>query len=124
LVNVYEIFLLDELLTINETHEPDLYWALRGVGRGLFIIVTELKFQLVKTPSLITRFSSLWYPNATKLVHVEILIIYFGIELEEFNKTISLLLATLPTPNENNIHEQIQQNIPILITLIEMYRIG
>ncbi|CAF5055813.1 unnamed protein product, partial [Rotaria sp. Silwood1] len=124
-----------ELLTINETHESELYWALRGAGGGLFVIVTEFKFRLVKSPSLVTSFSAIWYSNATKLVmqryqsllfddktlnlsdnifvsmnvnnfYVEILIIYFGIELEELNKTISLLLATLPTSNQINVHQR------------------
>ncbi|CAF1332243.1 unnamed protein product [Rotaria sordida] len=118
-----------ELLTINETHEPDLYWALRGAGGGLFVIVTEFKFRLVKSPSLVTTLSLAWHANATKLVvqqyqsllfnnqifnlsnnifwqlHVnknltDISITNFGMELEEFNQTISLLLATLPTPNK------------------------
>ncbi len=122
-------------MTINETHEPELYWALRGAGGGLFVIVTEFKFRLVKSPSLVTTFSSSWYPNVTKLVmqryqslifnnktlnlsnniflsmnvnniQVGISIIYFGIELEEFNKTISLFLATLPTPNKTDVHKQ------------------
>ncbi|CAF4971518.1 unnamed protein product [Rotaria sp. Silwood1] len=124
-----------ELITINKTHEPELYWALRGAGGGLFVIVTEFKIQLVKSPPLVRRFSSTWYPNATKLVmqqyqsllfddkisnfsnnlflfmrvlktHVAISILYFGIEFDEFNNTISLLLATLPTPNRTKLYEQ------------------
>ncbi|CAF4937697.1 unnamed protein product [Rotaria sp. Silwood1] len=124
-----------ELLTINETHEPELYWALRGAGGGLFVIVTEFKFQLVKSPSLVTKFSFTWDANVTKLViqkyqsllfnekifnisnnifwqmhvdniHTVISICYFGIELEEFNKTISLLLATLPIPNKTDVYKQ------------------
>ena len=39
-------------------------------------------------------------------LYAEVLITYFGIELEEFNKTISLLLATLPPPNKTNIRKQ------------------
>jgi hypothetical protein len=39
-------------------------------------------------------------------VYAEILIVYFGIELEELNKTISLLLERLPTPNETNVRKQ------------------
>ncbi|CAF3819336.1 unnamed protein product [Rotaria sp. Silwood1] len=124
-----------ELITINKTHETELYWALRGAGGGLFVIVTEFKIRLVKSPSLVRRFSSIWYPNATKLVmqryqallfhdkisnfsnnlvlemivsktHVEISIFYFSIEFDEFNKTISILLATLPTPKTTNLDEQ------------------
>ncbi|CAF1430529.1 unnamed protein product [Rotaria sordida] len=124
-----------ELITINKTHEPELYWALRGAGGGLFVIVTEFKIRLVKPPSLVRHFSSTWYPNAAKLVmqryqsllfddqisnfsnklvlrmdvektHVEISILYFGIEFDEFIKTILLLLATVPTPNRINLYEQ------------------
>ena len=51
------LFVLGELLTINETHELELFWALRGSGGGLFVIVTEFKLRLVKSPSLVTRFS-------------------------------------------------------------------
>ncbi|CAF3307954.1 unnamed protein product [Rotaria sp. Silwood2] len=124
-----------ELLTINETHEPDLYWALRGAGGGLYVIVTEFKFRLVKSPSLVTSFSFAWYANTTKLVIqqyqsllfndkifnlsnnifwqmqvnnilIHISIVYFGMELEEFNKTISLLLAMLPTPNKTDLRKR------------------
>jgi len=39
-------------------------------------------------------------------VQVGISIIYFGIELEEFNKTVSLLLTKLPTPKKIHVHKQ------------------
>jgi hypothetical protein len=32
---------------------PELYWALRGNGGGLFVIVTEFKIRLVKSPPLV-----------------------------------------------------------------------
>jgi hypothetical protein len=128
-------FFLGEFLTINKTHEPELYWALRGGGGGLFVIVTEFKIRLVKSPSLVTSFSSDWSRNATKLViqqyqsllfndelwnlnnnldlimsvsvdRIQILIIGFDIESDDFNKTISLLLSTLPTPNSVKIDKQ------------------
>ncbi|CAF3090285.1 unnamed protein product [Rotaria sp. Silwood2] len=38
--------------------------------------------------------------------HVAISILYFGIEFDEFNNTISSLLATLPTPNRTKLYEQ------------------
>ncbi len=60
-------FVLGELLTISATHESELYWVLRG-GGGSFVIVTEFKIRLVKSPSLVMSFSSIWYPNVAKLV--------------------------------------------------------
>lgn len=90
---------------------------------------------MLKAPSLVTRFSSIWSANATKLVvqqyqslffnnqlanfsnniflsmgvsniNVEISILYFDTVLDEFNKTIARLLSILPTPNTVNIYEQ------------------
>jgi hypothetical protein len=116
-----------ELLTINESHESELYWALRGGGGGLFVIVIEFKIRLVKSPLLVTNFTSIWYSNMTKIVmqryqslifnnrllnlsnnifltmgvnniQVGFSVISFDLELEEFNRTISLLLTNLPTP--------------------------
>ncbi|CAF4069348.1 unnamed protein product [Adineta steineri] len=124
-----------ELLTINETHEPDLYWALRGGGGGSFVIVTEFKIRLVKAPTLTTQYSLVWYPNASKLViqryqllmfnntifnlsndlflsmtvnHLEIRIsiTYFGIELDVPKRSVALFLETLPTPNITKIHSE------------------
>ena len=122
-------------MTIDETHEPELYWALRGAGGGLFVIVTEFKLRLVRPPPLVRIFSSTWSSNARKLVmqqyqsllfndttlnsnnnifllvvvsnaQVDISIDYFGTEFEEFNRTISLLLAALPTPNKTDVRER------------------
>ncbi len=123
-------FVLGELLTISATHESELYWVLRG-GGGSFVIVTEFKIRLVKSPSLVMSFSFIWYPNVTKLVlqqyqsllfndkkmnlsnkyifitilnpvHTEIVMICFDTELDEFRQTISLLLSKLPIPNRTN----------------------
>ena len=130
-----QIFRLGELLTINETHEPDLYWALRGAGGGLFVIVTELKLRLVRPPPLVRIFSSTWYTNATKPIiqryqsllfndktlnsnnnmfvamqvksaQVGISIDHFGTDVSDFNKIISSLLDGLPTPNITNERTQ------------------
>ncbi|CAF0993100.1 unnamed protein product [Didymodactylos carnosus] len=103
-----------KLLTINKTHEPELYWALRGAGGGLFVIVTEFKFRLVKSPSLVTTFSSIWYPNATKLVIKRYQSLLFNDKTLNLSNNIflsmsnvvSLMLTTLPTPNKTNIHKQ------------------
>ncbi|CAF0976835.1 unnamed protein product [Adineta steineri] len=123
-----------ELLAINESHEPDLYWALRGGGGGLFVIVTEFKLRLVQAPLLVMMLTSVWDANATKLViqryqslifnekilnlpnnifilltvksaTVDILLSYYGVELEEFNRIVSLFLSTLPSPLKINITE-------------------
>jgi FAD/FMN-containing dehydrogenase len=41
----------------SETHNEDLFWALRGAGTGNFGIVTEFKFKIFKTPSVVTHLS-------------------------------------------------------------------
>jgi hypothetical protein len=124
-----------ELLTINATHEPELYWALRGGGGGLFVIVTELKIRLIQSPSVVTHYSANWPPNTTKLViqqyqslffddtmsnlsnnisfgmaastdGASISIVYHGPVLDEFNQTILFLLSLLPPPKSENIVQQ------------------
>ncbi|UJR08747.1 hypothetical protein I4U23_013004 [Adineta vaga] len=124
-----------DALTINATHEPELFWALRGGGGGSFVIVTQFKFRLVKSPPLVTEFTAIWDSNATKVVtkryqllmfnttlsnfsnnlylqmwisktQISIHIIHYGIETEEFNRTVSLMLATLPSPNSTVISQR------------------
>jgi hypothetical protein len=126
---------LGELLTINGTNEPELYWALRGGGGGLFVIVTEFKVRLVKSPPLVTSFTSSWYPNATKLVmqryqslvinadsfnisnntffgmdvnngYIKVFMSYFGTDMKELNRTVSSLLESLPSPTETSTDKQ------------------
>lgn len=132
MLNVYQIFVVGEILTINETRESELYWALRGAGGGMFVIVTEFKLRLVQSPSVVTTYVSNWNKNATKLViqlyqsllfndtiwnsnnnlyivmdvrstHVKILLINFGTDLEDFNRIVSLFSTTLPPPTEMNV---------------------
>ena len=122
-------------MTINETHEPELYWALRGAGGGLFVIVTEFKLRLVRPPPLVRIFSSTWSSSAAKLiiqgfqsllfndrilnsnnnifvsmgvsnVQVDITINYFDTNIDDFNKIVSSLLAALPTPNKTDERTQ------------------
>jgi len=105
---------------------------LRGAGGGLFVIVTEFKLQLVKSPSVVTIFQARWNKNATKLViqqyqtllfndttwnsnkniyvvmevrstFVEIVLTNFGTELEEFDRIVSLFSTTLPPPIEESV---------------------
>ena len=66
--NCSHVSFLGELLTINDTHESELFWALRGAGGGLFVIVTEFKIRLVKAPLLVTTVSLVWYQNVQKLI--------------------------------------------------------
>lgn len=117
------------LLTINETHETELYWALRGSGGGLFVIVIEFKLKLVPSPSDVTIFSFIWKHNTSKLVgqqfqswifndpivnsnnniywsmvvndtSIQIGMTFFDIDSKELNKTMSLFLENYPTPVE------------------------
>ena len=129
------VSLLGDLLQINATHESELFWALRGAGGGLFVIVTEFTIRLVRTPSFVRSFLSSWPSNATKSViqryqsllfndtrsisnhnirlsmvvannQVNVSIDYFGNESEDFNKTILSLLSNLPPPNKTILYEQ------------------
>ncbi|CAF0836902.1 unnamed protein product [Rotaria sordida] len=84
---------LGELITINKTHEPELYWALRGSGGGLFVIVTEFKIRLVKAPPLARRFSSIWYPNATKLVMQRYQSLLFDDKISNFSNNLVLAMG-------------------------------
>nr|WP_238332475.1 FAD-binding oxidoreductase [Kribbella jejuensis] len=43
----------------DDSHEPDLFWALRGAGGGQFGIVTALRFETVPAPEL-TRVTASW----------------------------------------------------------------
>ncbi|CAF1145427.1 unnamed protein product [Adineta ricciae] len=124
-----------DLLAISTSHEPDLFWALRGAGGGSFAIVTEFTLRLVRAPLVVTRLKAVWHPNATKAVmkryqllmfnarlsnfsnniflqmlivkeQIAISITHYGPEIREFNRTVSLMLATLPTPKTTNTYQQ------------------
>jgi FAD/FMN-containing dehydrogenase len=47
------------VVTCDEQHEPDLFWALRGSGGGQFGVVTSLVFAAVPSPAA-TRFILTW----------------------------------------------------------------
>jgi FAD/FMN-containing dehydrogenase len=47
-------------LTADEHTHPDLFWASRGGGGGNFGVVTELEFELVPLPPVVTRYSFRW----------------------------------------------------------------
>lgn len=112
-----------------------MYWALRGAGGGLFVIVTEIKLRLVRPPPLVNIFSSTWHLSTAKVimqryqsllfndttfnsnnnvfmamrvsnVQVDISIDYFDTNLDDFYQIKSSLLAALPTPNATNERTQ------------------
>jgi FAD/FMN-containing dehydrogenase len=49
------------VLECDETHEEDLFWALRGAGAGNFGVVTSLVFRTVPAPAA-TNFHLAWPP--------------------------------------------------------------
>ena len=55
--------------TVDADHDPDLFWALRGAGKGRFGIVTELRIGLVPVTTLYG--GGIYYPasSATAVLH-------------------------------------------------------
>ncbi len=47
-------------LTADERTNPDLFWASRGGGGGNFGVVTELEFELLPLPPVVTRYAFEW----------------------------------------------------------------
>jgi FAD/FMN-containing dehydrogenase len=58
-----------EVLHVNATSHPDLFWALRGGGAN-YAIVTNWEFAVVPAPSNITYASLWWEPTAANLAAV------------------------------------------------------
>ncbi|CAF1386941.1 unnamed protein product [Adineta steineri] len=50
--------------------------------------------------------NNIFWQMGVNSIQIEISITYFGIELEEFNRIISLLLTTLPTPYKTEVHQR------------------
>jgi FAD/FMN-containing dehydrogenase len=49
----------------DEYHDAGLFWALRGAGTGHFGVVTDLIFDPVPTPTVVTNFNFAWpFPEA------------------------------------------------------------
>jgi FAD/FMN-containing dehydrogenase len=44
----------------DEHHDPDLFWALRGAGTGHFGVVTDLVFDPVPVPTVVSNFNLAW----------------------------------------------------------------
>lgn len=58
-----------EVLHVNATSHPDLFWAIRGGGAN-YAIVTNWEFAVVPAPSNITYASLWWDPTAANLAAV------------------------------------------------------
>ncbi|MFJ3497194.1 FAD-binding oxidoreductase [Streptomyces sp. NPDC086091] len=57
-----------EQLTVDATHHPDLFWALRGAGNGTFGVVTELRFRTHAAPQAVTGYLSWPWSRAAAVV--------------------------------------------------------
>jgi FAD/FMN-containing dehydrogenase len=56
------------LVDCDEHHDADLFWALRGAGTGHFGVVTDLVFDPVPTPTVVTNFNLAWpFPEAVSV---------------------------------------------------------
>jgi FAD/FMN-containing dehydrogenase len=49
-----------KVVDCDEHHEADLFWALRGGGTGHFGVVTDLVFDPVPAPTVVTNFNLAW----------------------------------------------------------------
>ncbi|MFF8918365.1 FAD-binding oxidoreductase [Streptomyces sp. NPDC015032] len=55
-------------LTVDATHHPDLFWALRGAGNGNFGVVTALTFRTRPAPQTVTAYMSWPWSRARSVV--------------------------------------------------------
>lgn len=55
-------------LTTDATHDPDLFWALRGAGNGNFGVVTELSFRTRPAPQTVSAYMSWPWSRARAVV--------------------------------------------------------
>ncbi|WP_406094371.1 FAD-binding oxidoreductase [Streptomyces sp. NBC_01013] len=55
-------------LTVDATHHPDLFWALRGAGNGNFGVVTELRFRTRPAPQTVSAYMSWPWSRARAVV--------------------------------------------------------
>jgi FAD/FMN-containing dehydrogenase len=57
------------MLSCDEDHHQDLFWALRGAGTGHFGVVVELLFQTLRAPQVATIFRLTWpFSHAARVV--------------------------------------------------------
>lgn len=76
------------VLTVDDEHEPDLFWALRGGGGG-FGVATELRFRLREVPS-ITQGLLFFEPDAGLLAA---LVARLGDAPDGLSSTVSVMVA-------------------------------
>ncbi|MGW2471458.1 FAD-binding oxidoreductase [Streptomyces sp. NPDC001665] len=55
-------------VTADATHDPDLFWALRGAGNGNFGVVTGLRFRTHSAPQTVTAYMSWPWSRARDVV--------------------------------------------------------
>jgi FAD/FMN-containing dehydrogenase len=60
LVGAQIVLAESKVVNCDEHHEADLFWALRGAGTGHFGVVTDLVFDPVPAPTVVTNFNLAW----------------------------------------------------------------
>lgn len=69
LVSAQVVLADGSIVHCDATHEPDLFWALRGAGGGQLGVLTDLVFETVPLPAVMTSFDLTWsYEHAVAVM--------------------------------------------------------